>query len=84
MKNAARILFRETDESASDSDGVLFQESPTPSSSRKCSDHSGGFPDFKPDAHQVNITTGTSMCRVTHSLSQRGLGDLLKTFNDFK
>ena len=43
MKNAARVLFRETDESTSDSDGVLFQESPTPSSSGKCSNCSGGI-----------------------------------------
>ena len=70
MKNAARVLFKETAGSTSDSDGVLFQESPTPSSSEKCFDCSGGFPDFKPNAHQVDLTAGPSMCRVTHSLSQ--------------
>ena len=48
-RNVPRVLFRDTDASTSDSDGVLFQESPTPSSSEKCSDHSGGLPDFEPD-----------------------------------
>ena len=83
MKNAPRVLFRDTDESTSDSDGVLFQESPTPSSSGRCSDRSGGFSDFEPDVHLMNIAVGTSMCRVTHSLSRRGLGNLLETFKDF-
>ena len=39
--NVTRILFRDTDTSSSDSDGVLFLECSTPSSSGKCSDHSG-------------------------------------------
>ena len=82
--NATRVLFRNTDESASDSDGVLFQESPTSSSSVKCSDHSGGFSDFEPDVHQMNVAAGTAMCRVTHSLSWQGLGNLMETFKDFK
>ena len=84
MKNATRVLFRDTDESTSDSDGVLFQESPTLSSSGKCSDHGGGFSDFEPDVHQMNIAAGTSMHRVTRSLSQQGLGNILETFKDFK
>ena len=67
--NATRVLFRNTDESASDSDGALFQESPTLSPSGKCSDHSGGFSDPEPDIHQMNIAAGTSMHRVTRSLS---------------
>ena len=67
--NATRVLFRNTDESTSDSDGVLFQESPTSSSPGKCSDHNRGFSDFKPDIHQMNVAAGTSMRRVTHSLS---------------
>ena len=82
-KNAPRVLFRDTDESTSDSDGVLFQESPTPSSSGRCSDHSGGFSDFEPDVHLMNIAADTSMCRVTHSLTQQGLGNPLETFKDF-
>ena len=84
MKNATRVLFRDTDESANDSDGVPFQESPTSSSSGKCSDCSGGFSDFEPNVHQVNIAAGTSMHRVTRFLSQQGLGNLLETFKDFK
>ena len=83
MKNASRVLFRDTDESTSDSDGVLFQESPTSSSSGKCSDRSGGFSDFEPDVHQMNVAAGTSMCRVTRSLPRQGLGNL-ETFKDFK
>ena len=47
--NVPRVLFRDTDAFSSDSDGVLFPECSTPSSSGKCSDHSGELPDFKPD-----------------------------------
>ena len=78
-----RVLFRNTDASTSDSDGVLFQESPTPSSSEKCSDHSGGLPDFEPDVQLMTTTAATSMCRVTCSLTQRGLGNHLETLQDF-
>ena len=78
MKNVPRVLFRDTDESTSDSDGVLFQESPD-----GCSDHSGGLPDFEPNIHLMNIAADTSMHRVTHSLTQRGLGNPLETFKDF-
>ena len=83
-KNVPRVLFRDTDESTSDSEGVLFQESPVPSSLRRCSDHSGGLPDFEPDVQLMNTTADTSMCRVTHSLTRRGLGNPLETFQDFK
>ena len=69
MKNVPRVLFRDTDESTSDSDGVLFQESPTPSSSGRCSDCSGGLSDFEPDIHLMNIAVDTSMHRVTRSLT---------------
>ena len=82
-KNVPRILFRDTDESTSDSDGVLFQESPAPSSSGRCSDHSGGLSDFKPNIHLMNIAADTSMHRVTHSLTQWGLGNPIETFKDF-
>ena len=74
----------ETHESSSDSDGALFQESPTSSSSGKCSDRSGGFSDFEPNIHQMNVAAGTSMCRVTRSLSRQRLGNLMETFKDFK
>ena len=83
MKNVPRVLFRDTDESTSDSDGVLFQESPAPSSSGRCSDCSGGLSDFEPDIHLMNIAADTSMCRVTRSLTQQGLGNPLETFQDF-
>ena len=78
-----RVLFRDTDASTSDSDGVLFQESPTLSSSAKCSDHSGGLPYFEPDVQLMTTTVATSMRRVTHSLTQRGLGNHLETLQDF-
>ena len=83
-KNVPRVLFRDADEPTSDSEGVLFQESPVPSSSRRCSDHSGGLPDFEPDVQLMNTTVDTSMCRVTCSLTQQGLGNPLETFQDFK
>ena len=79
-----RVLFRDTDASPSDSDGVLFQESPTPSSSEKHSSHSGGLPDFEPDAQLMTTTVATSMCRVTHSLTQWGLGKHLGTLTNFE
>ena len=77
-------FFRDTDESTRDSDGVLFQESPVPSSLGRCSDHSEGLPDFEPDVHLMNTAVDTSMCRVTHSLTRQGLGNPLETFQDFK
>ena len=83
-RNVPRVLFRDTDASTSDSDGVLFQESPTPSSSEKCSDHSGGLPDFKPDVQLMTTTVATSMRRVTRSLTQWGLGNPLEIFQDFE
>ena len=83
MKNATRVLFRDTDESANDSDGVPFQESPTSSSSGKCSDCSGGLSDFEPDIHLMNTAVDTNMRRVTRSLTQQGLGNPLETFKDF-
>ena len=45
--NVPRVLFRDTDAFSSGSDGVLFLECSTPSSSGKCSDHCGELPDFK-------------------------------------
>ena len=84
MKNVPRVLFRDADESTSDSEGVLFQESPVPSSSRRCSDHSGGLPDFEPDVQLMNTTADNSMHRVTHSLTRQGFGNPLETFQDFK
>ena len=70
--NVPRVLFRDTDASSSDSDGVLFPECSTPSSSGKCSDHSGELPDLEPDVPPTNTTVTTSMRRVTHSLTHRG------------
>ena len=84
VKNAPRVLFRDTDESTSDSDGVLFQESPTPSSSGRCSDCSGELSDFEPNVHLMNIAVDTSVHRVTHSFTQWGLGNPLETFKDFQ
>ena len=83
-KNVSSIPFRDTDESTSDSDGVLFQESPTPNSSEKCSNHSGGLPDFETDVQLMTTTAATSMRRVTHSLTRQGLGNPLETFQDFE
>ena len=83
-KNVPRVLFRDTDASTSDSDGVLFQESPTPSPSEKCSDQSGGLPDFEPDVQLTTTTAATSICRVTHSLTQQGLGNHRETLQDFE
>ena len=83
-RNVPRVLFRDTDASTSDSDGVLFQESPTPSSSEKCFDHSGGLPDFEPDVQLMTTTAATSMRRVTHSLTRQGLGNPLEIFQDFE
>ena len=80
--NVPRVLFRDTDASSSDSDGVLFPECSTPSSSGKCSDHSGELPDFEPDILPTNTTV--TMCRVTHSLTQWGLGNHLEIHQDFK
>ena len=54
LENVPRVLFRDTDTSPSDSDGVLFPECSTPSSSGKCSDHSGELPDFEPDVQPIN------------------------------
>ena len=65
--NVPRALFRDTDASSSDSDGVLFLECSTPSSSGKCFDHSGELPDFKPDVLPMNAIM--TMCRVTCSLT---------------
>ena len=79
-----RVLFRDTDESTSDSDGVLFHESPIPSSSEKCSDHSGGLPDLEPDVQLMTTTVATSMRRVTRSLTQRGLSNHLETHQAFE
>ena len=83
-ENLPRVLFRDTDTSSSDSDGVLFPECSTPSSSGKCSDHSGELPDFKPDVQPTTTTVTTSMHRVTRSLTRRGLGNLLETHQDFE
>ena len=69
MKNVPRVLFRDADESTSDSDGVLLQESPVPSSSGRCSDHSGGLSDFELDVHLMNIAADTSVHRVTRSFT---------------
>ena len=80
--NMPRVLFRDTDASSSDSDGVLFPECSTPSSSGKCSDHSGELPDFKPDILLTNTTV--TMCRVTCSLTQWGLGNHLGIHQDFE
>ena len=60
-ENVPRVLFRDTDASSSDSDGVLFPECSTPSSSGKCSDHVGELPDFEPDVQPMTTTVTTSM-----------------------
>ena len=43
-----RVLFRDTDDLSGDSDGVLFPECSTPSSSGTCSHHNGELPDSDP------------------------------------
>ena len=68
-ENLPRVLFRDTDTSSSDSDGELFPECSTPSSSGKCSDCSGELPDFEPDVQPTTTTATTSMHRVTRSLT---------------
>ena len=83
-ENVPRVLFRDTDASSSDSDGVLFPECSTPSSSGKCSNHNGELPDFEPDVQPMTTTVTTSMCRVTHSLTRWGLGNHLETHQDFE
>ena len=65
LRNVPRVLFRDTDASPSDSDGVLF-------------------PDFEPDVQLMTTTVTTSMRRVTHSLTQWGLGNPLETFQDLE
>ena len=65
--NVPRVLFRDTDASSSDSDGVLFPECSTLSSSGRCFDHSGELPDSEPDVLPMNTTV--TMRRVTRSLT---------------
>ena len=60
--NVPRVLFRDTDASSSDSDGVLFLECSTPSFSGECFD----VPD-EPDVPLSNTTTPVH--RVTRSLT---------------
>ena len=83
-ENVPRVLFRDTDASSSDSDGVLFPECSTPSSSGKCSNHSGELPDFEPDVQPMTTTVTTNMHRVTRSLTRWGLGNHLETHQDFE
>ena len=80
--NVPRAFFRDTDASSSDSDGVLFPECSTPSSSGKCFDHSGELPDLEPDVLPTNAIM--TMRRVTRSLTQRGLGNHLEIHQDSK
>ena len=77
----SRVLFRDTDTLSSDSDGVLFPECSTPSSSGACSHHDGGLPDSVPDVPPANNTATTR--RVTRSLTQQGLGHHLEINWDF-
>ena len=83
-QNVPRVLFRDTDTSSSDSDGVLFPECSTPSPSGKCSDNGGELPDFEPDVQLMTTTVTTSMHRVTRSLTRWGLGNHLETHQDFE
>ena len=80
--NVPKVLFRDTDAPSSDSDGVLFPECSTPSSSGKSSNHSGELPDFEPDIPPMNTTV--TMRRVTRSLTRRGLGNHLEIHQDFE
>ena len=76
-----RVLFRDTDTLSSDSDGVLFLECSTLSSSGTCSHNNGGLPDSEPDVLPMNNTVTTR--RVTRSLTRRGLGHHLEINQDF-
>ena len=75
-----RVLFRDTDTFSSDSDGVLFPECSTPSSSGTCSHHNGGLPDSELGVPLTNNTA--TMHRVTRSLTRRGLGHHLEINRD--
>ena len=48
-----RVLFRDTDDLSGDSDGVLFPECSTPSSSGTCSYHDGKLPDSEPGVSPI-------------------------------
>ena len=76
-----RVLFPDTDDLSSDSDGMLFPECSTLSSSGSCSYSNGTFPDSKPDVALTDYTVTTH--RVTCSLTRRGLGHPLKIGRDF-
>ena len=80
--NVPRVLFRDSDASSSDSDGVLFPECSTPSSSGTTTDHHGELPDSKPDILPMNTTM--TMRRVTRSLTRWGLGNQLVIHHSFK
>ena len=75
--NVPRVLFRDTDASSSDSDGVLFPECSTLSSSGECFD--------VPDEPDVPLSNSTMpVCRVTRSLTQWGLGNHPVISQDFE
>ena len=76
-----RVLFPDTDDLSGDSDGMLFPECLTLSSSGSCSYSNGTFPDSEPDVSSTDYTVTTR--RVTRSLTQRGLGHPLKIGQDF-
>ena len=76
-----RVLFRDTDDLSGDSDGVLFLECSTPSSSGTCSYHNGKLPDSEPGVSLTDNTVTTH--RVTRSLTRRGLGHPLEIGRDF-
>ena len=65
-----RVLFQDTYDLSGDSDGVLFPECSTPSSSGTCSYYNGTFPDPKPDVSSTDYTVTTR--RVTRSLYLTG------------
>ena len=76
-----RVLFPDTDDLSSDSDGMLFPECSTPSSSGSCSYSNGTFPDSEPDVSSTDYTVTTR--RVTHSLTRRGAWSSSKDWPGF-